>query len=50
MKEEDEKDVKVGKNWVDGEMLHLISLWGKMNLNLFKMERNKINYIAYLKS
>lgn len=32
MKEEDEEDVKVGKNWVDGEILHLISLWGKMNL------------------
>jgi len=26
MKEEDEEDVKVGKNWVDGEILHLISL------------------------
>jgi len=26
MKEEDEEDVKVGKIWVDDEILHLISL------------------------
>ncbi len=32
MKEEDEEDVKVGKIWMDGEILHLISLWRKMNL------------------
>ncbi len=30
MKDENEEGDKVGKNWVDGEVLHLIALRGKM--------------------
>jgi hypothetical protein len=40
MKEEGEK---AGKNWVDGEVLHLIALWGGMELEFTKMQRNKVN-------
>jgi hypothetical protein len=36
MKYEDEEGEKVGKNWVDGEILHLIVLKGKMEFELTK--------------
>jgi hypothetical protein len=39
MKEEDEESKKaenVGKNWADGEVLHLITLSGEMELEFAK--------------
>jgi len=43
MENEDEENERVGKNWVDGEVLHWIALWGKWSLNLPKVWRNKVN-------
>jgi hypothetical protein len=40
MKEEDEEDVKVGKNWVDGEIFQLITLRGEIELD-FAQNVNK---------
>jgi hypothetical protein len=33
---EGEKAEIVGKNWVDGEVLHLIALWGEMEVEFAK--------------
>jgi hypothetical protein len=43
MENEDEESERVGKNWVDGEVLYWIALWGKWSLNLLKVWRNKVN-------
>ncbi len=45
MKEEDEegeKAKKVGKNWLDGEILHMIAPRKEMELEFTKMQRNKV--------
>ncbi len=51
MKEEDEDDEKVGKNWVDGEVLHLIALQGGMELESTKnvKKQDKFQLIETLK-
>jgi len=36
MKEEDEEGENVGKNWANGEVLHLIALQGEMKLEFVK--------------
>jgi hypothetical protein len=41
--EEGEKAEKVGKNWVNGEVLHLNALWGDMEFEFTKKWRNKVN-------
>jgi hypothetical protein len=46
MKEEDEEGEKVeniGKNWVDGEVLHLIALWKEMELEFAKNANINVN-------
>lgn len=42
---EDEESKRVGKIWVDGEVLHQIALWGNWSLNLPKVWTNKVNSI-----
>jgi hypothetical protein len=39
MKKEDEKSERVGKKWAYGEILHLIALWEKMELEFVKNEK-----------
>ncbi len=41
MKDTNEKDDKVGKNWVDGEVLHLIVLKGEMELKFAPKKKKK---------
>jgi hypothetical protein len=44
MKEEDEEGEKVEKarkNWVDGELLHLIALQGEMEIEFTKNAKKK---------
>jgi hypothetical protein len=53
MKEEDEegeKAEKVGKIWVDGEVLHLSALWKEMELEFTKnaKKRSKFQLIETL--
>ncbi len=43
MKEEGEKVEKAGKNLEDDEILHFIALWREMELDLPKIQRNKVN-------
>jgi hypothetical protein len=42
--EESEKVEKVGENWVDGEVLHLIALRRKMEFEFTKNAKKKINF------
>jgi hypothetical protein len=39
MKDENEKDEKIGKHYVDGEVLQLIGLRGKMELEFSKIQK-----------
>ncbi len=41
MKDTNEEDNKVGKNWVDGEVLHLIVLKGEMELKFAQNAQKK---------
>ncbi len=41
--EEGEKAEKVGKNWVNGEVLHLNALWREMEFEFTKKWKNKVN-------
>jgi hypothetical protein len=41
VKDKNEEGDKVGKNWVDGEILHLIVLKGEMELKFAKNAKNK---------
>jgi hypothetical protein len=42
LKDKNEKDEKVGKHYVDGEVLHLIDLRGEMELEFSKYKK-KLN-------
>jgi hypothetical protein len=47
MKEEDEecdKVEKVGNNWANGEVLHLIALWREMEFEFTKNAKKKGKY------
>jgi hypothetical protein len=48
VKDKDEKGNKVGKNWVDGEVLHLITLKGEMEFEFAKNAKNKVNFVFVL--
>jgi hypothetical protein len=41
MKKEDEEVEKVGKNWVDGEVLHLIALRREMEFEFTKNAKKR---------
>ncbi len=51
VKDTNEEDDKVGKNWVDGEVLHLIVLKGEMEFKFAqnaKKRKKKLNFVFVL--
>jgi hypothetical protein len=47
MKGEDEEGEKARKNWVDGDVLHQIALWGEMEFEFAKnvKKQSKLNLL-----
>ncbi len=48
LKNKDEKTKKTKKNWVDGEILHFITLRGEMELEFALKTKKKINFVFIL--
>jgi hypothetical protein len=48
MKDKNEEGDKAGKNWVDGEVLHLIVLKGEMDPKFAKNAKEKVNFVFVL--
>ncbi len=48
VKDKDEEVDKAKKNWVDGKILHLIALRGKMELKFVQNAKSKVNFVFVL--
>jgi hypothetical protein len=44
MKEKNIKKKRIGENWMDGEILHLIALWGKIEFKFIINTKNQNNF------
>ncbi len=47
VKDTNEEDDKVGKNWVDGEVLHLIVLKGEMELKFAQNAKKRKKKVIF---